>query len=221
MAWLSDALKLIESGESVKYVIGGLVGSAVTWGLTWRRERRRSLDAYRAPQRQAIGDILTSNFEFQARELDRRRALDELAEIARQQQSFIDQTGGEPMAATKAAGTAGHALDQAFAIGTLTIVDPPCWEALGAAYLEFHRLNKLKAETPGMRSAEDINAYLKAFADQAAELNSAVSALVRAANYRLSPAEALTNRWRLRSARRRLGQRYQQSPPAETPQPLY
>jgi len=55
-----------------------------------------------------------------------------------------------------------------------------------------------------MRNAEDIKAYLKVLADEAAALNSAVSALVLAGIDRLSPAEALTNRWRRRSARRRV-----------------
>lgn len=68
-------------------------------GETWRREHWRSLDAYRAPQRQAIGDILTANFEFQARELDRRKALNELADKVIQQQSFIDEGSSESMEA--------------------------------------------------------------------------------------------------------------------------
>ena len=124
-----------------------------------------------------------------ARELDYRRALSELAEKAIQQQSFIDESGGEPMAATKAAGSAGHALDRALAIGTLTIVDPPCWEALGAAYVEFGRLRELKTETPGMKNVEDINTYLKALADQAAHFLAEHASQVspRAATRRTGP----------------------------------
>ncbi len=218
MSWFLDTLKFVESREGVKYLTGAALGAVATFGLTWRREHRRSLDTYRAPQRQAISDILAANFEFQARELDRRRALDELAEMARQQQSFIDSTGGGSMPATKAAGTAGLALDHAFAIGRLTIVDAPCWEALGAAYLKFDRLNKLKTEPPAVRSDEDINAYLRNLADQAAQLNSAVSALVIAAVDRLSPAETLFNPWRRRAGRRRLEQLFRQSLEADAGQ---
>jgi len=42
LTWLPEALKYIGSGALGAYV------------LTWARERRRTLDAYRAPQRQAI-----------------------------------------------------------------------------------------------------------------------------------------------------------------------
>jgi hypothetical protein len=51
MTWLSAALP---------YVGGGVLGAGVTHGLTWVRERRRTLDAYRAPQRQALGEIITA-----------------------------------------------------------------------------------------------------------------------------------------------------------------
>jgi hypothetical protein len=37
--WLSAALP---------YIGGGVLGSAVTYGLTWVREHRRTLDSYRA-----------------------------------------------------------------------------------------------------------------------------------------------------------------------------
>ncbi|MEE6177553.1 hypothetical protein [Mycobacterium sp. 050134] len=207
--------------EVLKYVGTTAAGGLITYGLTWLREHRRSLDAYRAPQRQAIGEILAANFEFMARELDYRNAIAELAERATQPQSVIEQGGGESMAAAKAAGSAGHALDKALAVGTLTIVEPPCWEALGAAYVEFDRFRKLKAEAPLMQNAEDVTSYLTTLEDQAAKVNSAVSALVRSAINRLSPAEALTNRWGRRSARRRLGRRYQQPPQTDTPQPHY
>ncbi|AYJ06359.1 hypothetical protein MAA44156_03430 [Mycobacterium avium subsp. avium] len=63
MTWLSAALP---------YVGGGVFGAAVTYGLTWVRERRRTLDAYRAPQRQAIGDIVAATHELMLRELESR-----------------------------------------------------------------------------------------------------------------------------------------------------
>ncbi|UQX12612.1 hypothetical protein [Candidatus Mycobacterium methanotrophicum] len=55
MTWLSAALP---------YVGGGVLGAALTYALTWVRERRRILDAYRAPQRQATGDIVAAAHEF-------------------------------------------------------------------------------------------------------------------------------------------------------------
>lgn len=227
MSWFAEALKFIESPGGVKFLTGGVLGALATFGLSWRREHRRSLDAYQAPQRQAISDTLAANFDYQQTELDRRRALSELAQIAIQQQSFIDQSGGESMDATKAAGIAERALDHAFAIGRLTIVDPPAWEAMGAAYVKFDALRKLKTDPPGMRNAQEINDYLKDLADRAAELNSAVSALVLAGIDRLSPAETLFNPWRRRGGRRRLEQLYRKSleadagQQADTPRPHY
>jgi len=69
MTWLSAALP---------YVGGGVFGAAVTSGLTWVRERRRTLDAYHAPQRQAIGDIVADTHELMVRELESRTAQSDL-----------------------------------------------------------------------------------------------------------------------------------------------
>jgi hypothetical protein len=55
----------------------------MTYGLTWLRERRRILDAYRAPQRHAIGDIITETHALMIRELEMRTALTELVEQIR------------------------------------------------------------------------------------------------------------------------------------------
>jgi hypothetical protein len=94
MSWFLEALKFIESREGLKYLTGAALGAVATFGLNWRREHRRSLDTYRAPQRQAISDILAANFEFQARELELRMAQLELADrIAHLQQGFIDDSG--------------------------------------------------------------------------------------------------------------------------------
>ena len=72
--WLSAALP---------YIGGGVLGSAVTYGLTWVREHRRTLDAYRAPQRHAIGEILAAAHEFQLRLLEWRRVMSDLTEEMR------------------------------------------------------------------------------------------------------------------------------------------
>jgi hypothetical protein len=220
MSWFLEALKFIESREGFKYLTGAALGAVATFGLTWRREHRRSLDTYRAPQRQAISDILAANFDFQARELELRMEQLELFDrVAHLQQGFIDDSGPGPTPAAKAAATAGHALNHAFAIGRLTIVDAPCWEALGAAFFEFERLRALKINAPGFQNADDVTAHYGALASRAAQLNSAVSALVVSAADRLSPAETLINPWRRRRGRRRLEQLFRQSLEADAGQP--
>jgi hypothetical protein len=216
MAWLYEVLKFIESPEGVKYFIGAALGAVATFGLTWRREHRRSLDTYRAPQRQAISDILAANFEFQAREFELRMTQLELFDrVAHLPQGFIDDSGPGPTPAAKAAATAGHALNHAFAIGRLTIVDAKCWQALGVAFFEFERLRAMKVNAPGFQNAEDVTAHYDALAHRATQLNSAVSALVIAAVDRVSPAETLFNPWRRRAGRRRLDRFFRGSLEAE------
>lgn len=205
MSWLSQVLNFVESPEGVKYLIGAVLGALATFGLSWRREHRRSLDTYRAPQRQAVSDILAANFDYQARQLDLRIEQHALFEkIANLQQGFIDDSGPGPSPAARAAGTAHLALNHAFAMGRLTIVDAPCWEALGAAFFEFERLRGMQVNVPGFRNDDDIRAHYAALASQADKLNSAVGALVVVAADRLSPAETLINPWRRRLGRRRL-----------------
>jgi hypothetical protein len=224
LPWLSEALKYIGSGA---------LGAAVSWGLSWIREHRRTLDAYRAPQRDAIGEIIVATHAFMMRELEMRTSMAEMVEQIRQisQQENFDAPGeqlkaamlamGEQlMAAMAAMGSAMLGVDRAFHIGTLTIIDAPCWEAMGAAYFEFHKIRsvmKAGAATE-MQTVEEVDQYIEAIAGHATQFNKGVSALVRAANDRVSPADTRWNRWRRRRARHRLGKRYQQPDAVQTPE---
>jgi hypothetical protein len=197
MTWLSAALP---------YIGGGVLGAGVTYGLTWVRERRRTLDAYRAPQRQAIGDIITTTHALMMRELEMRTALTELVGQIRHQEHF-EVPAEQLMAASAAMGSAALDVERTFQIGSLTIVDAPCWEAMGATYVEFARLRAAMTGAPEMQSPEDVEHYVGVINGHAVQFNKGVSALVRAANERMSPAETMWNRRRRRSARRRLGSR--------------
>lgn len=96
MTWLSAALP---------YVAGGFFGAAVTFGLTWVRERRRTLDAYRAPQRQAIGDIVAATHEFMLRDLESRTAQTEVIQHIRDDLPPSVQLVGQLWATAAAAGS--------------------------------------------------------------------------------------------------------------------
>jgi hypothetical protein len=234
MTWLSEAQKYLASG-----VLGGVLGSGVTYGLTFPRERRRTRDAYRAPQRQAIGEILTATHALMLRELEMRTAMTPMVQQIRQlrEQEDLDVPGEQLIAAIKAMGAQLQAAmaslgsarldaDRAFAIGTLTIVDPPCWEAMGAAYIELDQIRSAMqaGAATEMQTVEEIEQYTQTVADHATRFNQGVSALVRAAQNRVSPAETLANPWRRHRARRRLGKCYQQPQEvgtAEAPQPHY
>src|ERR1700687_2835544 len=95
--WISAALP---------YIGGGVLGAAVTYGLTWIREHRRTLDAYRAPQRQAIGDIVAATHDFMLRELESRTAQTEVIQHIRQDVTPTGQLMGQLMATGAALGKA-------------------------------------------------------------------------------------------------------------------
>lgn len=196
-------------GFSFPSVIGGgVLGAAVTYGLTWVRERRRTLDAYRAPQRQAIGDIITATHEYMLRELEQRTLLTDLAEQIRQDTHIV--SADDSWAATKATAAATLGVERSFQIGSLTIVDAYGWEAMITACAAFERLKAVKAAAaggaPDVQNADDVEQHIRVIAGHADQLNQSGGALVRAAYGRLSPVDGWCNRRRRRESRRRLGQ---------------
>lgn len=198
MTWLSAALP---------YVGGGVLGAALTYGLTWVRERRRTLDAYRAPQRHAIGDIVAATHELMLRELESRTAQ---TEAIRRDVLPPEQLAGQLWATAAALGKATLDAERALQIGRLTIVDAPCWEAMGAAYFALNDLRGAMAarvDAPDMQSPEEIEHYVEGIKALSHQYNQSVLALVIAAADRLSPAETVCNSRRRRAARRRLGDR--------------
>jgi hypothetical protein len=202
MTWLSAALP---------YVGGGVLGAAVTYGLTWVRERRRTLDAYRAPQRQAIGDIVVATHELMLRELESRTTQTEVIQHIRRDVLPTAQLVGQLMATAAALGKATLDAERALQIGRLTNVDAPCWEAMGAAYVTLNTLRRAMAarvDAPDMQSPEEIEHYVEGIKVLAEQFNQSVLALVVAAADRVSPAETICNRRRRRAARRRLGERF-------------
>jgi hypothetical protein len=202
MTWLSAALP---------YVGGGVFVAAVTYGLTWVRERRRTLDAYRAPQRHAIGDIVAATHELMLRELESRTAQTEVIQHIRQDVLPCGQLVGQLWATAAGLGRATLDAERALQIGRLTIVDAPCWEAMGAAYVALNSLRRTMAarvDAPDMQSPEEIEHYVEGIRVLADQYNESVLTLVIAAADRVSPAETICNRRRRRAARRRLGERF-------------
>ena len=175
---------------ALPYVGGGVLGSGVTYLLSMGRERRRTKDAYHAPQRAAIGDIVTVTNALMLSELESRTFLTDLVERDREGKS------GDPnfdRTKTPVAGLAKSTLDaeRAFQIGSLNIVDAPCFEAFGTAYVSLSRLRSAMAGTTEMSTAEHIEQYVATVQGLAANLNKAVTDLVNVANQRVTPAETL------------------------------
>ena len=199
-AWIAGALP---------YLGGGIFGAALTYSLTWLRERRRTLDAYRAPQRQAIADIVAATHEFMSCELEQRTLMHDLVRQIRETRPLV--TAEQSDAAMKASGRALLGVERAFQVGRLTIVDAPCWKAMGIAYVDLSQLSTaLSASMPELEMPEHFEGYIerrKAFAEN---FNQSVLAIVIAAADRLAPAESRWNWFRRRSARRQVGQHHEQ-----------
>jgi hypothetical protein len=192
--------------------VSGAVGSGLTFAVTWWRERRRTQDAYHAPQRAAIGEIVTATATVMLTELESRTYLTNLVERDRKGQSGdadFDETKTPVAALAKSTLEA----ERAFQIGSLNVVDAPCFEAFGVAYLELSRLRKAMAPTAELSTAQHIEQYVVAIRAHAGNLNAAVTSLVNVANQRVTPAETLWNRRERQKVRQRLGERHSGSLP--------
>ncbi|MUM17776.1 hypothetical protein FZI91_14715 [Mycobacterium sp. CBMA271] len=195
------------SATVVAALVGGAAGSLLTAGLAWLRERRRTLDAYRAPQRQAIGDLLATTHDLMLRELESRMVQIELVQHIRQDLPPGEHLAAKLITATTALGKATLDVERSFAIGRLTIIDAPCWEAMGVAYIALTRLRTtmaVRADAPDMETVEQLESYVEEIRSLAEQLSQSVLALIVAAADRMSPAETLKNRRRRRQSRQRL-----------------
>jgi hypothetical protein len=207
--WVSAALP---------YVGGGVLGASVTYGLTWVRERRRTLDSYRAPQRAAIGDIITAVHGLALAEFDMRTFLTELIKQSHGA-SHYPVSDVQLMGASTAMSRALLDVERTFRVGSLTIVDAPCWEAMNVAYSEFRRIRSAFADMS--ESADNLARIVAEIRKSAEQLNRDVMELVRTAQDRVSPVQDPLNKERRRRARLRLRARYPAAAddPRITPQP--
>jgi hypothetical protein len=184
-------------------IVSGAVGSALTYGLTWWREHRRLQDAYRAPQRQAIGEILAAGHVLQLRVLNWCRALADLIEEVRQGRDDNMAAISAVICETESAYAAAlFEMRRAIEVGSLTVVDVRCWQEMVVVAAAFSRFDEgPNLEVADADAAEQFVARLQ---EGAAELRAAARALVRTANDRVTPAESRCNRGQRRNAQRQL-----------------
>lgn len=182
---------------------GGLVGSGLTYGLTWVREHRRTNDAYRSPQRVAVGDIIEASYEMTLRVLAFRDVMEEMAKEIR------DVSDAEANEAQNQVGRAFVDVNRAFYVGRITIVDAECFEAMAEAYNNFAKIEKALegvgelAPTVGnvLEKINDIVSLTRG-------LNKDVVKLVKAAQEHLSPVQTWRNKRRRAKVRERLEAKY-------------
>jgi hypothetical protein len=184
---------------------GGLVGSAVTYTLTWWRERRRMKDSYRAPQREAIGAIVASVHELLVSEAVMRAAAEKLASHP------DDITDAEIDALSDEFGRGVYGMDRAFSVGKITVVDWKSREAMGDAYNSFilrvHALGACLGEVVPDNAPTLLPSFLDEFRTEAKKLNVQVANLVEVAQGRVSPTQSSLNWWRRHGVKKRLGAR--------------
>ena len=183
-------------------ILGGAVGSSLTYTLTWWRERRRMKDAYRAPQREAIGEIVAATHELLVAESTMRDGADALNRNPDQ----ISDAELDAIGRIFARGLYG--MDRAFSIGKITVVDASCREAMGAAYNEFilrvHALGSGLDEVTPQTAPDLMPTFLQEFHTRAKDLNVAVADLVEVAQGRISPTQSSWNWVRRKIVKRRL-----------------
>jgi hypothetical protein len=194
---------------------GGLVGASLTYGLTWLRERRRTLDAYRAPQRAAVSDIMTATNGLMVQELASRTQLTRYLErIGQPGQSRGPSPFDDPTTSPVAVlGNATIDVERAFRIGSLNIVDAPCWQAMGVAYTELSRLRTMMAGPHHIKTVGDVEQYVKTVNELALNMSKAVTELVLIASQRVTPAENLWNRRQRDAIRQQFAASGQLAPP--------
>ena len=194
---------------------GGIAGSALTYGLTWLRERRRTTDAYRAPQREAVAKILSAGYELELAVNAACAAYDLAADWKEGKASRAS--------ANAALNESGGGISQslvlgvglAFNVGRITIVDADCYDAMGRAFNEFAGLKE------AISGVKDLNensapAELRALTDSirtfTRKLNEDIFELVLAAKRNLSPVQTWRNKHHRKKVDAGLRADYQKHP---------
>jgi hypothetical protein len=190
-------------------VVGaGIAGSALTYGLTWLRESRRTKDGYRAPQRAAIGEIVEATHELTQRVFAFRDACEERVRQS-EGKTFRKISDAELKEATNEAKRALFGVGRAFHIGRLTVVDAECYEAMGVA---FNNFSKLEGALEGIAelapTAADMREKMASIVLFTGVLNRDMVMLVKAGQKRLSPVQTWWNKWRRVEVRKQLDARH-------------
>jgi hypothetical protein len=190
---------------------GGFAGSALTYGLTWLRERRRSIDAYRAPQRLAIAEIVAATNELIVCEGTFRQVAGQLIDY------YVDSgiDSGEKPSVPELWATVNQlsrsflGVAKAFQVGQITVVDAQCFEAMGEAFNKFIQI-RATADQLGKSGfgVEDVRRLRAALEASTQQLSNDVDDLVGVAREQLSPLQGWHNQRRREQARQRLGAQY-------------
>jgi hypothetical protein len=187
---------------------GGIAGGLLSYGLTWVREWRRTNDAYRAPQRVAIGDIVTATYELTLRVHAFRDVCEELAKQS-EGKDFREISDAELEEVSDQTKRALLGVGRAFHVGRLTVVDAECYEAMGKAFNNFAKLRSaLQGVGEITPTPDNMREKLRSIVSSTEGLNRDVVNLVFVGQKRLSPVQTWRNKRRRAQVRKRLEAEY-------------
>jgi hypothetical protein len=183
------------SASWLSIVGGGVVGALLAFLLTWYREHRRSAEAYRAPQRLAVADIVATTNELVTRgALAAEAIFAELVDGGLVRSSGLGTIDtnriGPPMNdVRRAASDLVGALD----LGRIVVVEPECRKALDAANEAMSPVKRFLGQ-PNPETFVHLPFYKDHLAGIILNLEARVDHLVDASEYRLGPVVSLGTR---------------------------
>ncbi|WP_155288398.1 hypothetical protein [Rhodococcoides fascians] len=184
-------------------VWGGLIGSSTTYAVTYFRERRRINDAYRTPQREALGSIIGATNELKV-------ALTEVVEHA----GLTGRRTSDEVASASMTNfqRALLGVEKAFAIGKITVVEAACYEQMMIAYNEYSQLRR-NMDVEAIAGRQGFVAFIEGLKKHVEILDTETIKLVTVSQDRLSPMQTWRNRIKVKVARQMLIAKYSPNGP--------
>jgi hypothetical protein len=185
MLALVDATCHVQPVPAIETIGAGLLGGAGVQLLIWIREYRTNRDAYRAPQREAIGAIIAAGNTLKVGLSD-----------------MLEHSGstGRPTTSNDAAArslneflTALLVMDEKFSIARLTIVDGPCRDMMLTAYWRYSELRRF-ANTELSATRTSFADFLNRLDATVQQLDRVIADLVDMAEKRLAPSRRLLSK---------------------------
>ena len=202
------ALSFLSVATILTVIGAGIAGSGLTYGLTWLRESRRTIDANRAPQRAAIAEIVEATYELTLRVFAFRDVCEERARQS-EGKTFRRVSDAELGDLTNQVKRALFGVGRAFQIGRMTVVDADCYEAMAAAFNNFSKLQgALEGVAEMAPTAPNMREKMASVVLFTGGLNRGTVMLVKAGQKRLGPVQTWRNKWRREEVRQRLEAKY-------------
>lgn len=191
---------------------GGIIGSGLTYVATYLRERRKLDDAYRTPQREVIGKVVAASHELKVCASD---MVDQAGLTGRQ------TSDDAALSSIRAFERAILGLEEAFAVGKITVVDAACYEQMQVAYNEYSQLRRRTNFGEMVQNpAGSFTQFITDLSRYSDILDAEVVKLVNISKDKLSPTQTRKNKAQIKAAQKRLWAKYGDSvTPPQSPTP--